>query len=349
MKIKSFWKNKKRVLAIGTMSVLIILLLILGVVLINKNKPIETMSNVDVYEENFDEVKLEDDLENQDIKSIDELEEVKEEVVEEEKKEEENSQTANNTDDKKMVSNKRFYIKVNNQTNTVTVYSKNQNGDYEPLKAMVCSVGTYTPTSGKYTIGSRWEWLGLFGNVFGHYVTQITGNILFHSVPYTAWGDNGTLEWWEYDKLGTKASMGCVRLQISDAKWIFENVDRGTVVEFYSDANPGPLGKPTSMKISQNEECRNYDPTDPSNNNPWKNYNDKKQQEELKKQEEEKKRQEELKKQEEEKKKQEELKKQEEEKKRQEELKKQEEKKKQDEITKKDDEEKIDIYSQNKN
>ncbi|CCZ55973.1 putative uncharacterized protein [Clostridium sp. CAG:1219] len=310
MKIKSFWKNKKRVLAIGTMSVLIILLLILGVVLVNKNKPIETMSNVDVYEENFDEVKLEDDLENQDIKSIDELEEVKEEVVEEEKKEEENSQTANNTDDKKMVSNKRFYIKVNNQTNTVTVYSKNQNGDYEPLKAMVCSVGTYTPTSGKYTIGSRWEWLGLFGNVFGHYVTQITGNILFHSVPYTAWGDNGTLEWWEYDKLGTKASMGCVRLQISDAKWIFENVDRGTVVEFYSDANPGPLGKPTSMKISQNEECRNYDPTDPSNNNPWKNYNDKKQQEELKKQE---------------------------------------EKKKQDEITKKDDEEKIDIYSQNKN
>ena len=327
MKIKSFWKNKKRVLAIGTMSVLIILLLILGVVLVNKNKPIETMSDVDVYEENFDEVKLEDDLENQDIKSIDELEEVKEEVkeevVEEEKKEEENSQTANNTDDKKMVSNKRFYIKVNNQTNTVTVYSKNQNGDYEPLKAMVCSVGTYTPTSGKYTIGSRWEWLGLFGNVFGHYVTQITGNILFHSVPYTAWGDNGTLEWWEYDKLGTKASMGCVRLQISDAKWIFENVDRGTVVEFYSDANPGPLGKPTSMKISQNEECRNYDPTDPSNNNPWKSYNDKKQQEELKKQEEEKKRQEELKK--------------------------QEEKKKKDEITKKDDEEKIDIYSQNKN
>ena len=83
MKIKSFWKNKKRVLAIGTMSVLIILLLILGVVLVNKNKPIETMSDVDVYEENFDEVKLEDDLENQDIKSIDELEEVKEEVKEE--------------------------------------------------------------------------------------------------------------------------------------------------------------------------------------------------------------------------------------------------------------------------
>ena len=324
MKIKSFLKNKKKVLAIGTTLVLIILLLVLGVVITNKNKSIETMSNVDVYEENFDEVKLEDDLEKQDIKSIDELEEVKEEVVEE------NSQTANNTDDKKMVSNKRFYIKVNNQTNTVTVYSKNQNGDYEPLKAMVCSVGTYTPTSGKYTIGSRWEWLGLFGNVFGHYVTQITGNILFHSVPYTAWGDNGTLEWWEYDKLGTKASMGCVRLQISDAKWIFENVDRGTVVEFYSDANPGPLGKPTSMKISQNEECRNYDPTDPANNNPWKSYNDKKQQEEKAKQEE-------LKRQEEEKKKQEELKKQEEEKKRQ------------DEITKKDDEGEIDIYSQNKN
>lgn len=73
MKIKSFLKNKKKVLAIGTTLVLIILLLVLGVVITNKNKSIETMSNVDVYEENFDEVKLEDDLENQDIKSIDEL------------------------------------------------------------------------------------------------------------------------------------------------------------------------------------------------------------------------------------------------------------------------------------
>ena len=46
---------------------------------------------------------------------------------------------------------------------------------------MICSTGTATPTSGVYGIKLRWEWLSLFGNVYGHYSTQITGNILFHS------------------------------------------------------------------------------------------------------------------------------------------------------------------------
>lgn len=46
----------------------------------------------------------------------------------------------------------------------------------------------------------------------------------------------------------------------------------GTKVEFYQDENPGPLGKPTSRQISNNAECRNWDPTDPNPNNPWKKY-----------------------------------------------------------------------------
>lgn len=40
-------------------------------------------------------------------------------------------------------------------------------------------------------------------------------------------------------------------------------------VTFYSDSNPGPLGKPTESKISGNEKCRNWDPTDPDSANPW--------------------------------------------------------------------------------
>lgn len=31
-------------------------------------------------------------------------------------------------------------------------------------------------------------------------------------------------------------------------------------------------GKPSAQKISSNTECRNWDPTDPSPNNPWKSY-----------------------------------------------------------------------------
>lgn len=94
---------------------------------------------------------------------------------------------------------------------------------------------------------------------------------MFHSVPYQK-KDKSTLEWWEYDKLGTKASLGCVRLKVEDAKWIYDNCIPGTKVEFYTSSTSGPLGKPTAMKITDDTEVRNWDPTDPDKNNPWKEY-----------------------------------------------------------------------------
>lgn len=163
----------------------------------------------------------------------------------------------------------KYYIKVNYEQNVVTIYEKDSDGKYTvPVKAMICSTGTETPTSGVYTIKYRWVWLGLFNDVYGHYVTQIIGNILFHSVPYTAKSPD-TLEYWEYDKLGTAASLGCVRLKVVDAKWIYDNVVWGTPVEFYASSDPGPLGKPTVQKISDNVDCRNWDPTDIASDNPW--------------------------------------------------------------------------------
>lgn len=164
-----------------------------------------------------------------------------------------------------------YYIKVNNQANVVTIYTKDSNGEYtNPYRAMICSTGTYTPKEGKYPIQTKWEWGALQHNVYGHYVTKITGNILFHSVPYEKYGRPDSLQFEEFDKLGTSASLGCVRLQIVDTKWIFDNIPQGTIVEFYSDEDPGPLGKPNALKISDNAECRNWDPTDLSSANPWK-------------------------------------------------------------------------------
>lgn len=167
-----------------------------------------------------------------------------------------------------------YYIKVNYGAQVVTVYKKDDNNNYTvPVKAMVCSTGVYTPTSGVYKIPARWEWLFLQGDVWGHYSTQIKGNILFHSVPYLEKGKLDSLEYWEYDKLGTYASAGCVRLTVQDAKWIFDNCKNGTQVEFYSSSNPGPLGKPSAKRISSYEDyLRNWDPTDPNPNNPWKSY-----------------------------------------------------------------------------
>lgn len=174
----------------------------------------------------------------------------------------------------KNYSGSSYYIKVNYGANVVTIYTTDADGNYTvPIKAMVCSTGTATPRSGTYRIQSRWEWLALVGWVYGHYSTQITGNILFHSVPYLEKYNPASLEYWEYDKLGTSASAGCVRLTIADAKWIYNNIPRGTPVEFYSSADPGPLGKPSAQKISGNEACRDWDPTDSDPNNPWHAYN----------------------------------------------------------------------------
>ena len=166
-----------------------------------------------------------------------------------------------------------YYIKVNNACNVVTIYGKDSNGKYTVAKkAMICSIGTSTPTSGVYSTSDKYVWRKLVGDVYGQYATRITGSILFHSVPYEK-QDKSTLEWWEYDLLGKKASKGCVRLTVEDAKWIYDNCPKGTKVEFYSSSNPGPLGKPTAKKISSYEGVRVWDPTDPDKNNPWLTYN----------------------------------------------------------------------------
>lgn len=168
----------------------------------------------------------------------------------------------------------RYYIKVNYGAQVVNIYRKNdKTGKYEPYKAMLCSTGTYTPTSGVYRTLAKGNWWPLYGDVYGQYSTHIYDGILFHSVPYLKSGDKSSLEYWAYDQLGQRVSMGCVRLTTIDAKWIYENCPVGTQVEFYSSSNPGPFGKPTARKISSApSNVRGWDPTDPDSRNPWPKY-----------------------------------------------------------------------------
>lgn len=181
----------------------------------------------------------------------------------------------------------KYYIKVNCKSQTVNVYEKDENNKYsKPVKVLLCSTGVETPKTGVYKITSfKQEWLGLQGNVYGQYCTQIVGNILFHSVPYIEKNNPSSLEYWEYDKLGEEASLGCIRLTVESAKWIFDNCETGTQVEFYSSEDPGPLEKPETQKISDySEELKNWDPTDEKQENPWIIYKKKvKEQEELRK------------------------------------------------------------------
>lgn len=155
-----------------------------------------------------------------------------------------------------------YMIKVNRTACCVTVYAKDGKKGYTiPVVAFICSTGKDTPT-GTFKTGIKHRWQELFGPCWGQWTTQITGNILFHSVYYTKINDNKTLDVKAYNKLGTMASHGCIRLRAKDAKWIYDNCKRSTTVTIYNNKkNPGPFDKPKIQKLKANHT---WDPTDPA-------------------------------------------------------------------------------------
>lgn len=97
------------------------------------------------------------------------------------------------------------------------------------VKEFICSTGKdETPTlSGRFLTGSKGSLFYASDSSICYYWTRINNNYLFHSVIYDL---DGYPIQSEYDKLGSKASHGCIRLPIDDAKWIQDNIPYGTLV-----------------------------------------------------------------------------------------------------------------------
>lgn len=171
---------------------------------------------------------------------------------------------------------KPYLIRVNRAANCVTVYGIDESGFYSiPVKAMVCSTGKTvgdTPL-GNGAITDKYTFHPMVDGTYGQYAVRfMSGGILFHSVPYYT-QDKGNLETEQFNLLGNVASLGCVRLCVRDALWIYENCPGGTDVIVYDDAaDPGPLGKPEMIKIPTNSQFAGWDPTDPDPQNPWFQY-----------------------------------------------------------------------------
>ena len=131
---------------------------------------------------------------------------------------------------------KPYVLKVSTKDQRVYAYAPDANGEYNQLvRTMKCSTGKdATPTpKGTFTItgpGARWHYFKKF-QCWAQYAYYIDGDIMFHSVLYNQ--KDGPVTQSSVNNLGRKASHGCVRLSVEDAKWIYFNCPQSTKIIVY--------------------------------------------------------------------------------------------------------------------
>lgn len=152
---------------------------------------------------------------------------------------------------------KSFTVSVGRDTSsTGTAASLNKESSFTPLGSYsVSSNGT----SVKYTLKPMYEPDGSI--VYARWATHIVGNVYFHAIAVGS-QSHYALSPSTYNRLGSPASAGCVRMTVADAKWIYDYASTGTKVNIVkgSSSKPGPLGKPATITV---DYTINYDPTDP--------------------------------------------------------------------------------------
>ena len=123
-----------------------------------------------------------------------------------------------------------FKIEVDLGKQKVFVYYKDK-----LIREMICSGGADdTPTpAGEFTTSQKieYDWVDRF-NMGAYYWVRFFKSYLFHSVPFDKEG-NMMME--EYERLGRPVSHGCIRLELDQAKWLYENLPLGVKVSIYRE------------------------------------------------------------------------------------------------------------------
>ena len=135
-------------------------------------------------------------------------------------------------------------VDVNNQITKIWAYEE-ETGDYTRLdRALLCSTGTKSNPSevGSYVLTARrarWCYFSKWGGTKAQYWTKINEDIAFHSLIYADY-DEMTLKTSSLENLGKRASHGCIRLTVADARWIYDNCLEGTQVTIHEDGIADP-------------------------------------------------------------------------------------------------------------
>ena len=161
-----------------------------------------------------------------------------------------------------------YYIYVYLKSQVVAIYDS----DDDVCIAFICSSGkSSTPTrTGSYRIHSKYRWRLMIGNCYTQYASSFSSGYLFHSIPYNR-RNAGTMSNSSYDKLGTPASSGCIRLCFRDSKWIYDNCPIGTFVRVVDDYAPTGIVTRTIVPRIDGANYSGWDPTDTNKNNPYNN------------------------------------------------------------------------------
>ncbi len=127
----------------------------------------------------------------------------------------------------------KYMLEIRIDEQRVYAYALNAENEYELLHKFICStglgdttpLGVFSETTERL---NRWHFFVEY-KCWAQYSWRIIGNYYFHSVLYDE-QDEKTIRETSVYNLGSKASHGCVRLEVESAKWIFENCDAGTIV-----------------------------------------------------------------------------------------------------------------------
>ncbi|MBR0153407.1 MAG: L,D-transpeptidase family protein, partial [Lachnospiraceae bacterium] len=122
-------------------------------------------------------------------------------------------------------STRKYFIMVNTYTHKVGIF-QGKKGSWTMIHYWDCTTGApRTPTiKGNFRVGSRGTYFDHDKTIRLYWWTQIKGNYLFHSTLYNKSGKPVD------SRLGMSLSLGCVRLAIENAKWIYDNVPTGTAI-----------------------------------------------------------------------------------------------------------------------
>jgi len=132
---------------------------------------------------------------------------------------------------------KPYMLKISTEKQRVYAYGLDANNEYTVLvRTMKCSTGKNETPTPKGTFqnstgpGARWHYFKKF-DCWAQYAYYIQGDIMFHSVLYNQ--KDGPVTQSSVNNLGRKASHGCVRLSVEDAKWVWSNCPRNTKIVVY--------------------------------------------------------------------------------------------------------------------